>query len=292
MDSEKITMQSRESSRVQQRRKQLKSEGSSSSDETARSFSYSSQSPAAAVPIELIERLQTAEEHIPIAQRDLDEVEPHIRHLVLGFSRSFAGKLLKQSMEDSCWTGKAPGQGLFDQNSATAEQQFEEIKSPIGDEGDVENTPLLRGAANQLGQQKQLIPARRPDHQLLTLGASTAVASNTTANSNLLHYADGDSEQPSAVSLDARILAAIRKGIHTLFQLSIPRQTSRPTFWMQFRILSRRTFANFYRNPLLMWGHYGISIALACKCLIKNCINSLILFLFNSGLWIVILASN
>jgi ABC-type multidrug transport system ATPase subunit len=38
----------------------------------------------------------------------------------------------------------------------------------------------------------------------------------------------------------------------------------RPTFWTQFVILSRRTFTNFYRNPMLMWSHYGVSITVAC----------------------------
>ena len=38
----------------------------------------------------------------------------------------------------------------------------------------------------------------------------------------------------------------------------------RPSFWTQFAILSRRTFTNFYRNPMLMWAHYGLSIVLAC----------------------------
>jgi ABC-type multidrug transport system ATPase subunit len=33
--------------------------------------------------------------------------------------------------------------------------------------------------------------------------------------------------------------------------------------WEQFKILSGRTFVNFYRNPFLMWAHYSIAIILA-----------------------------
>ncbi|GAN09893.1 conserved hypothetical protein [Mucor ambiguus] len=40
----------------------------------------------------------------------------------------------------------------------------------------------------------------------------------------------------------------------------------KPTFITQFRILSDRTFKNLYRNPMLMFAHYGIAVVLALVC--------------------------
>ncbi|CAO0792155.1 unnamed protein product [Mucor circinelloides] len=40
----------------------------------------------------------------------------------------------------------------------------------------------------------------------------------------------------------------------------------KPTFLTQFRILSDRTFKNLYRNPMLMFAHYGIAVVLALVC--------------------------
>ncbi|KAI8887216.1 hypothetical protein K501DRAFT_212304, partial [Backusella circina FSU 941] len=40
----------------------------------------------------------------------------------------------------------------------------------------------------------------------------------------------------------------------------------RPGFITQFRILADRTFKNLYRNPMLMFAHYAISVALALIC--------------------------
>lgn len=40
----------------------------------------------------------------------------------------------------------------------------------------------------------------------------------------------------------------------------------KPTFVTQFRILSDRTFKNLYRNPMLMFAHYGIAVVLALVC--------------------------
>jgi hypothetical protein len=40
---------------------------------------------------------------------------------------------------------------------------------------------------------------------------------------------------------------------------------SRPDIWTQFKILSNRTFINFYRNPLLMMSHYLFTISFASE---------------------------
>lgn len=40
----------------------------------------------------------------------------------------------------------------------------------------------------------------------------------------------------------------------------------KPTLMTQFRILSDRTFKNLYRNPMLMFAHYGIAVVLALVC--------------------------
>ncbi|KAL0081558.1 putative ABC transporter [Phycomyces blakesleeanus] len=40
----------------------------------------------------------------------------------------------------------------------------------------------------------------------------------------------------------------------------------RPGWLTQFRILADRTFKNLYRNPMLMFAHYAISVALALIC--------------------------
>ncbi|KAI3653144.1 hypothetical protein MP228_002569 [Amoeboaphelidium protococcarum] len=53
---------------------------------------------------------------------------------------------------------------------------------------------------------------------------------------------------------------------HSLIRLTRPTAVSaqsKPGFYEQFKILSWRTVINFYRNPFLMYGHYGIAILLA-----------------------------
>ena len=50
--------------------------------------------------------------------------------------------------------------------------------------------------------------------------------------------------------------------------------------WLsQFVILSKRTFKNLYRNPMLMLTHYSIAILMACICLI-GCIDCSVVWIF------------
>jgi ABC-type multidrug transport system ATPase subunit len=40
----------------------------------------------------------------------------------------------------------------------------------------------------------------------------------------------------------------------------------RPTFFQQFKILSKRTWTNLYRNPMLMLAHYAIAVLVSVLC--------------------------
>ena len=69
-------------------------------------------------------------------------------------------------------------------------------------------------------------------------------------NSALLHLSNGNEEQPLVASVqETQAITSHR----------------RASWLTQFKILSDRTFKNLYRNPMLMFTHYCISVYLACK---------------------------
>ena len=55
-------------------------------------------------------------------------------------------------------------------------------------------------------------------------------------------------------------------GVNNATKRSTIRGYRRPTFFQSFMILSRRTWINLYRNPLLMLSHYAIAIIVAVLC--------------------------
>lgn len=71
----------------------------------------------------------------------------------------------------------------------------------------------------------------------------------------------------------------------------------RPGPFAQFQILSRRTFTNLYRNPMLMYSHYATAVLLARKLclslLLKDylCNTQCSLVVVNSCLWWIVLSS-
>lgn len=44
----------------------------------------------------------------------------------------------------------------------------------------------------------------------------------------------------------------------------------RAGWWMQFTILSGRSFKNLYRDPMLMLSHYVVSVVVACESFIPS----------------------
>lgn len=59
-------------------------------------------------------------------------------------------------------------------------------------------------------------------------------------------------------------------------------KSKRIGWFSQFSILSRRTFKNLYRNPMLMLTHYSIAILMACTFCKRACANI-------SALWLLVL---
>ena len=99
---------------------------------------------------------------------------------------------------------------------------------------------------------------------------------------------------------DSNVLRSLNQSIARVAQengnlrsgLSSTEGYKRVNVWQQFVILSRRTFKNLYRNPMLMLTHYTIAIvmALLCGVLYFNITNDISGFQNRLGLFFFLLA--
>lgn len=174
--------------------------------------------------------------HLPIDPSDYAELavkRPQIQTLVGGFFRSDVCLALKQEIEQQAASART---GTLAQPIVAAQQTSAMVPHPSSPSivletgeaaGDHDDMPLLAG--NSSDGSSTLIETRSepPAYEYLFPGLGNLL--NSTWNM-------------SAADEEASF---------------------RPSFWMQFRILSGRTFINFYRNPALMWAHYGMAIGAA-----------------------------
>lgn len=82
---------------------------------------------------------------------------------------------------------------------------------------------------------------------------------------------DTEDENASLLALPPRSIMPVPYHIDTSYtnvHAPLPSDFTslKPSPWTQFRVLSARSFVNFYRNPYLMLGHYTLSVVTAVIC--------------------------
>lgn len=164
----------------------------------------------------------------PFDMQELNLQRHHLQYIVYGFLRSNVCRELKEDITESL-----SGQDPLNTSTLTAGKPGSPV---IGNENDVHDStaPLLR----------------RP----------------TSLNAPFGGDEDDSAEELSGTTANAASSNIVGNMLQSVIALGSPPSGLRPAFWTQFYILSGRALTNFYRNPLLMWAHYGISIAVALIC--------------------------
>jgi hypothetical protein len=166
---------------------------------------------------------------------ELQARDPHLAHLVVGFRHSSVCKLLKDDIDSSLNSSPALSAAAIPySNTAPAPSSA----SIVPNEGNpVDHGNLASGSA--------------------FAGISKASPGSFESTDRLLP--PNFDHRPSFSSADQ----AAEDSDNVAYLSTMPVHYARPSIFRQFAILSNRAFTNFYRDPMLMLAHYGISILFA-----------------------------
>ncbi|KAI3662011.1 hypothetical protein MP638_005459 [Amoeboaphelidium occidentale] len=180
---------------------------------------------------------------------ELQSKYPHLYPLVMGFLKSKACYEMNESISREIFS-HTPGH----HNTATSAAAAANVH-PNGPA----SPSLIQPKTPDLQQEQIPSPEAGDINDIDYTNESSALLPDNTPHSARL----GDVASVSESSSLMNDLPRFRFMFESLFGLTIPNQRDRIGLWDQFIILSKRTFMNFYRNPFLMYAHYGIAIFLA-----------------------------
>ncbi|KAI9318513.1 P-loop containing nucleoside triphosphate hydrolase protein [Dichotomocladium elegans] len=176
---------------------------------------------------------------------------------------------LTMEMEESAVTGGMPLEDVEEEereNGALDVVQPSTSPGPIEDEDGIVNTsaqwvPVVNARQNRRRLERMM---KKRQH---ILHPDVAVGTSQDAHLSRLVQGYNHSRVAGFVRNDiARVLnevGAEQGQVSTVKPISIH---ERPGWLSQFAILADRTLKNLYRNPMLMFAHYAIAVALALIC--------------------------